>query len=142
MFNIYEIRRVNLRALIGQWGGPTSMSRKLGHANGSYIAQIAGPNPSRDISEKTAREIEGKLGLPLGWMDQDHPTTEQKLNDQALTDVVRAVATVLRDAGLRPDPETYGTLVQLAYDRAKLTGRIDENYIQKLTTLARGSGKS
>lgn len=142
MFNVYEIRRVNLRALIGQWGGPTSMSRKLGHANGSYIAQIAGPNPSRDISEKTAREIEGKLGLPLGWMDQEHPASGQQLNDQALTDVVRAVATVLRDAGLRPDPETYGTLVQLAYDRAKLTGRIDEQFIQKLTTLARGSGKS
>jgi hypothetical protein len=51
------------------------------------------------------------------------------------------VATVLRDAGLRPDPETYGTLVQLAYDRAKLTGRLDENHIKQLTNLFRGSGK-
>jgi hypothetical protein len=142
MMNVYETRRVNLRALINQWGGPTSMSRKLGHANGSYIAQIAGPHPSRDISEKTAREIESKLGLPVGWMDQDHPASGQQLNDQALTEVVRAVATTLRDTGLRPDPEIYGTLVQLAYDRAKLTGRIDEQYIQKLIILARGSGKS
>ncbi len=142
MMNVYETRRVNLRALINQWGGPTSMSRKLGHANGSYIAQIAGPHPSRDISEKTAREIESKLGLPVGWMDQDHPASGQQLNDQALTEVVRAVATTLRDTGLRPDPEIYGTLVQLAYDRAKLTGRIDEHYIQKLIILARGSGKS
>jgi hypothetical protein len=142
MISVYETRRVNLRALIGQWGGPTSLSRKLGHSNGSYIAQIAGPNPSREISEKVAREIESKLGLPVAWMDQDHPAGGQQLNDQALTEVVKAVATVLRDAGLRPDPETYGTLVQLAYDRAKLTGRIDEHYIQKLTTLARWSGKS
>jgi hypothetical protein len=142
MISVYETRRLNLRTLIGQWGGPTSMSRKLGHANGSYIAQIAGPHPSRDISEKVAREIEGKLGLPVGWMDQDHPAGGQQLNDAALTEVVRAVATTLRDAGLRPDPDTYGTLVQLAYDRAKLTGRIDEQYIQKLITLARGSGKS
>jgi hypothetical protein len=58
-----------------------------------------------------------------------------------LTEVVKAVATVLRDAGLRPDPETYGTLVQLAYDRAKLTGRLDENHIKQLTNLFRGSGK-
>jgi len=141
MISVYETRRVNLRALIGQWGGPTSLSRKLGHSNGSYIAQIAGPNPSREISEKVAREIESKLGLPVAWLDQDHPAGGQQLNDQALTEVVKAVATVLRDVGLRPDPETYGTLVQLAYDRAKLTGRIDEHFIQKLTTLARGSGK-
>lgn len=142
MFSVYETRRVNLRALMNQWGGPTSLSRKLGHANGSYIAQIAGPNPSREISEKVAREIESKLGLPVGWMDQEHPGGGQQLNDQALTEVVKVVATVLRDAGLRPDPDTYGTLVQLAYDRAKLTGRLDEHYIQKLTSLVRGSGKS
>jgi hypothetical protein len=142
MQSVYETRRVNLRTLIGQWGGPTSLSRKLGHSNGSYLAQLAGPRPSREISEKVARELETKLGLPVGWMDQDHPASGQQLNDQALTEVVKAVATVLRDAGLRPDPETYGTLVQLAYDRAKLTGRIDEQFIIKLTTLARGSGKS
>jgi len=142
MQSIYDTRRENLRKLIGQWGGPTSLSRKLGHANGSYIAQIAGPRPSREISEKTAREIESKLGLPVGWMDQDHPAGGQQLNDQALNEVVRAVATVLRDAGLRPDPEAYGTLVQLAYDRAKLTGRLDEQHIKQLTQLLRGSGRT
>jgi len=142
MKSVYDTRRTNLRTLINQWGGPTSLSRKLGHSNGSYLAQIAGPRPSREISEKVAREIEHKLGLPIAWMDQDQPAGGQHLNDQALTEVVKAVATVLRDAGLRPDPDTYGTLVQLAYDRAKLTGHIEESYIQKLTTLVRGSGKS
>lgn len=141
MKSVYEQRRENFRALMGQWGGPTSLSRKLGHANGSYVAQIAGPNPTREISEKVAREVESKLGLPLGWLDQQHPGGGQQLNDQALAEVVRAVATCLRDAGLRPAPETYATLVQLAYDRAKMLGRIDEPYIQKLIELARGSGK-
>lgn len=140
MRTIYDTRRDNLRSLIGQWGGPTSLSKKLGHANGSYLAQLAGPRPSRDVSEKVAREIEAKLKLPLGWLDQDHPAGAQQLDDEALNDVVRAVATVLRDAGLRPDPETYATLVQLTYDRAKLTGRLDEQFILKLTTLVRGSG--
>lgn len=138
MQSIYDLRRDNLRRLIGQWGGPTSLSKKLGHANGSYIAQLAGPRPSREVSEKVAREIEAKLKLPMGWMDQDHPAGGPHLDDEALTEVVRAVATVLRDAGLRPAPEAYATLVQLTYDHAKLVGRIDETYINKLAELMRG----
>lgn len=138
--NVYDTRRDNLRALIGQWGGPTSLSRKLGHSNGSYIAQLAGPKPSRDMSEKVAREIEVKLGLPAAWLDQRHAGGQQTLNDEVLGQCVAAVATCLRDVGLRPDPSTYGTLVQLVYDRAKLTNTIDEPYIHKLLQLIRGSG--
>jgi hypothetical protein len=119
MKSVYEIRRENLRSLIGQWGGPTSLSRKLGHSNGSYVAQLAGPRPSREVSERVAREIENKLGLPV---------------------CVKCVATVLRDAGLRPDPGAYATLVQLTYERSKLTGRIEESYVQKLIQLIQGSG--
>lgn len=137
---IYDTRRENLRSLIGQWGGPTSLSKKLGHANGSYLAQLAGPRPSRDLSEKVAREIEVKLGLPAAWMDQPHAPGGDTLNDEALTECIKAVATCLRDAGLRPDPEAYATLVQLVYDRAKLTGTIDEPFIHKLLKLLRGSG--
>lgn len=140
MQSIYDTRRANLRNLITQWGGPTSFSKKLGHSNGSYVAQLAGPHPSREISEKVAREIESKLGLPIAWMDQDHANGGHHLDDQALSECVRAVATVLRDVGLRPDPETYATLVQLTYERSKLTGRVEENYVQKLIQLIRGSG--
>ena len=61
----YDKRRENLRRLIGQWGGPTSLSKKLGHANGSFIAQIAGPNPRREISERTARVAVVISGLSL-----------------------------------------------------------------------------
>ena len=140
MANVYELRRENLRSLIGQWGGPTSLSRKLGHANGSYVAQLAGPRPSREVSEKVAREIEVKLGLPAAWMDQPHPPGAATLSDDVLTECVKAVATCLRDVGLRPEPEAYATLVQLTYDRAKLTGTIDEPFIHKLLKLLRGSG--
>lgn len=142
MASIYETRRENLRSLIGQWGGPTSLSRKLGHSNGSYIAQLAGPRPSREVSEKVAREIEVKLGLPAAWMDQAHAAGGATLNDEVLTQCIAAVATVLRDVSLRPDPEAYATLVQLAYDRAKLTGTIDEPYLHKLVKLLRGSGNA
>ena len=134
MRSVYEQRRVNLRALAQQWGGPTSLAKKLGHSNGSYLAQLIGPNPSRDVSEKTAREIEQRLGLPIGWLDGEH-AGGTGVDDEALSDVVRAVAAALRDAGLRPSPERYATLVGLAYDYLRLTGRVDENQIKKFIAL-------
>lgn len=137
MKSIYDIRRENLRALMKTWGGPTSLAKKLGHSNGSYLAQIAGPHPRRDISEKVAREIEGKLGLALGYLDQVHTRTPSKAQNGDISACVRAVGSVLRDAGLKADPDRYAMLVQLAYDRLQLTGQIDEQYIKQLTTLVK-----
>ena len=135
MQSVYAIRRDNLRALVREWGGPTSMAKKLGHTNGSYLAQLIGPNPSREISEKVAREIEVKLALPVGWLDQEHNGHGRQIDDAALGECVRAVAAAIRDASLRPDPDTYATLVSLAYEHTKLTGRVEEPYIQKLVRL-------
>lgn len=137
MRTVYDIRRENLRTLARQWGGPTSLSRKLGHSNGSYLAQLIGPNPSRDVSEKTARDIENRLQLPTGWMDAEH-SDAPRVDDAALSDCVRAVASVLRDVGLRPDPEGYATLVGLVFDRFRLTGRLDEEHTKKLISLMKG----
>ena len=92
MRSVYEQRRDNLRELMRSWGGPTSMAKKLGHSNGSYLAQLAGPNPSREVSEKVAREIEGKLGLPLGWMDVEHDR-RAPVDDTALAECVRVLKT-------------------------------------------------
>lgn len=137
MKSIYDIRRENVRALMKTWGGPTSLSKKLGHSNGSYLAQIAGPHPRRDISERVAREIESKLALAIGYLDQEHERGPGKVQDAAISDCVRAVATAIRDAGLRPAPEVTATLVQLVYDRLQLTGRLDEQYIKQLIQLVR-----
>jgi hypothetical protein len=136
MLNVYAIRRQNLRHLSQQWGGPASLSRKLGHSNASYLAQLIGPHPSREISEKVAREMEAKLGLPGGWMDIEHGPS-RPVDDAALADAVRAVAAALRDAGLRPEPDRYATLVALAFEHARLTGRLDETHINKLISLMR-----
>jgi hypothetical protein len=137
MRSVYEQRRENLRTLMRSWGGPTSLAKKLGHSNGSYLAQLAGPRPTREVSEKVAREIEGKLGLPMGWLDKENPGSVQP-DDEQLAECVRAVASSLRDKGLRPNPETYSQLVALVYDRVRLTGRVDEAYIQKLVGLIIG----
>lgn len=99
MRNVFDTRRDNLRRLVGQWGGPTSLSRKLGHSNGSYMAQLVGPHPSREISEKVAREIEAKLGLPIGWMDQEQGQTKP-VDEETLNACVRALALATLDFAL------------------------------------------
>lgn len=137
MKNVYEQRRENLRSLMQTWGGPTSLAKKLGHTNGSYLAQLAGPHPSREISEKVAREMEAKLGLPLGWLDAEHNGNPRQLDDAALGECVRAVAAALRDAGHRATPDQMADLASLAYEHTKLTGRIDEPFIQRLVRLTK-----
>lgn len=134
MRTVYTTRRDNLRSLVKTWGGPTSLSKKLGHSNGSYLAQLAGPSPSREVSEKVAREFESVLGLPLGWLDEEH-NEPRVVDDEALSACVRAVAAALRDAGHRATPDQMATLASLAYEHVKLTGRVDENYITKLVRL-------
>lgn len=135
MKSVYQTRRENLRKLQTEWGGPTSLAKKLGHANGSYVAQLIGPHPSREISEKVAREIESRLNLPTGWLDSEHDAVVRQVDDELLGMCVRAVAAAVRDAGLRPDPDAYATLVGLAYEHTKLTGRVEETYVQRLVRL-------
>lgn len=134
MLSVYHTRRENLRALMREWGGPTSLAKKLGHANGSYLAQLIGPNPSRDISEKVAREIESKLGLPSNWLDQEHSGARPVDND-LLCDCVRAVSAAAGDRRLSPD--TMAELVGMVYEQSKLTGRLDEHYIHRLLRVAK-----
>lgn len=135
MKSVYDQRRENLRSLLKTWGGPTSLAKKLGHANGSYLAQLAGPNPSRDVSERVAREIEGKLGLPVGWLDQSREATPRQVDDEALGACVRAVAAAIRDSGHRATPDQMADLTGLAYEHVKLTGRVDEQFVKKLVRL-------
>lgn len=66
---IFEIRRENLRRKIREAGGPGSLTLQLNLSNPSYLSHLAGPTPSRVITEKTARKVESLLGLPSGWLD-------------------------------------------------------------------------
>jgi SOS-response transcriptional repressor LexA len=68
--DVHQTRLSNLRRLIETMGGPTALSQKLKYANGSYLAQLAGPKPTRTIGEKVARNIETSLGIPTNWLDE------------------------------------------------------------------------
>jgi hypothetical protein len=134
MVNVYEIRRTNLRKLMSQWGGPTSLSAKLGHSNGSYLAQLAGPHPSREVSERTARQIEEKLALPGGWLDKPHQEP-QPLDDTSLALCIRAVSAAVKDAHIKVAPEKFADLVALAYDNSQALGGLDEPFVTRLVRL-------
>lgn len=77
MKTIEEIRRQNLKLLIVKYGGNASMSEKIGKS-AAQVSQWS--NASRDslsgrprsISSDACREIEGVLGLEVGWLDNDH----------------------------------------------------------------------
>lgn len=141
MASIFDTRRANLRTLIQQWGGPSSLAAQLGHTNGSFLAQLAGPRPSKDVSEKVAREIERRLNLPAGWMDRSTPAGATRRNHNepdtaALVDIVARVHDLAGAARVKLSREKFTTVVELAYEQTKLSGKLDEQYLQRLIQLA------
>jgi hypothetical protein len=61
-------RRTNLRRLAGTYGW-TELAKQLGYRQPSFLVQMAGPNPTRPVTEKSARQFEIDLGLPAGSLD-------------------------------------------------------------------------
>ncbi len=66
---VYAARRANLRALADRFNGTSLLAAKLGFAHPSYLSQLIGPNPTRNVSESSARRYEARLGLQAGWLD-------------------------------------------------------------------------
>jgi hypothetical protein len=131
--DIFELRRENLRKLISQMGGPGALSLKLGYTNGSYLGQVAGPNPRREISETTARSIETKLDLPQGWLDTRH--FDAAFNEELMLECTSVVTEAIQKAGKKVTPQVVREVVGLAYDQAKVSGNIDREFVRKLTHL-------
>lgn len=83
---VIAIRKANLRLLLQQWEGPSTLAKKLGYAGPSYLSQIVGGH--RPITEKTARDIEAKLDLPAGWMDRDKSGESGRVDNAQVADAV------------------------------------------------------
>ena len=71
-FKMLALRRHNLRVLVRRAPSYQAFAQSMGWSSGSYLSQLIGPAATRRIHEGTARTIEERCGLPLGWMDQDH----------------------------------------------------------------------
>ncbi len=105
-------RLANLRRLISERGGPAELARVLGYSNASFLVQMAGPNPMRAVTEKTARAFERKLGLPEGWLDAAEAPSAPPV--AANVDVIKLVGQVLQDEGITLPPLRYTDLVIFA----------------------------
>lgn len=140
MADTFQNRRDVLRKLLEQWDGPAALSRKLGYKNSSFLIQMAGPNPTREITEKTARAIEKKLDLPVGFMDgEPAAASEQPRVDMAtVTECVRLVGQTCEDVGVRLPPAKFADVVALVYSDCLETGQAPRaTFVRKLLQLAK-----
>lgn len=129
--NTHTLRRENLRTYIRSHGGPTRVALRLGHSNGSYISQIAGPHPTKHVSETVARAIEEKLALPDGWLDQDTPAPVRIIED-LLVEVTRAVVTHAQHL----PPDKVAEIIGLVYVVSRITGTVDDAMVAKFVHIA------
>jgi hypothetical protein len=138
--DLNEIRRDNLRKLIAQYDGPAALGRKLGYSNASFLVQMAGPNPTRGVTEKRCREFEEKLDLPKGWFDRPAPggpvivgggapaiaaaAPSNEVNNDLLGQVLKIVAEVCSDLGVNLSHSKFADLAALIYSEAAEAGRV------------------
>lgn len=69
---IQRNRLWNFRQIIKNVGGTNEAARIMSKKN-SYITQIAGPSPKRNIGDKMAEMIESAFGLTAGSLDAKPP---------------------------------------------------------------------
>ena len=132
----HERRRLNLRLLTAQWGNATTLAGKLGHSGPSYISQML--SGLRPITEKTARGIEEKLELPLGWMDSDHGAARPaQVDDGLLTECLLLAGVLLDERGVTIPAGKLTALVALIYEDARRHGTVSEAYAKRLIELTR-----
>lgn len=139
MTKIKENRIENLRKLVIQWDGPSKLSRKLGYKNPSFLVQMTGPNPTREITEKSARAIEAKLELPQGWLDDEHGAELQAgLDIKLVVEIIRRGMSFCEGQGIRIRPEKFADLIELVYlDATGNNGAISNDYMERLIKLVR-----
>ena len=135
---VFDFRRENLRNLIQAWNGPLALAKKLGYKNAAFLVQMAGPNPTRMVSERTARMIEDTLDLGIEFMDrrpsaQSAPTMDTDL----LHECVRVVTQVCEDAKVRFTPGKFADLVTLVYTEAIANdGNVKVDQLKKIVQFA------
>lgn len=139
---IAELRRENLRALIEEHGGVSRLAEKLGYASPSFLVQQAGPNPTREVTEKSVRKFEKALGLPEGYLDRPpEPETPappaSSLNPEAIGDVIRLVGSLMQRESIPvPSAQRFTDVIALAVVDAMEHGGVPrENHIRQVVRL-------
>jgi SOS-response transcriptional repressor LexA len=103
--NVKCVRRENLRALAKAVGGITALANRLGKSQGQ-ISHLIGLNPTKNIGDKLAAEIEQAFNKPPGWLDwRQEPfpfdTLEEDVNYIPLLTSADAIEWVQRPGALK-----------------------------------------
>ena len=131
-----KVRRDNLRKLIQQHGGPTALARKLGYKNAAFLVTVGGPNPTRSVTERNARSIESKLGLPSLDAVGANPAPEGSVSTELIRESVRCVAEHVNAVGVKLTPAKFADLVVFVYLDALDKGAPSDGVIQRAVQLA------
>ena len=141
--DISEIRRQNLRVLMKR-DGAGKLSEQLGYRQSSFLSQMAGPNPTRDITEKTARAYEKQLGLSPGDLDKPmvgvevQPTGSAEDMIALVLKATRTVGTVCEAEGVTLPTHKFASLLVLVLkDAADHGGTVDEDRVKDMVELAK-----
>lgn len=134
---LQDVRRRNLRALIKQWGGPSTLAKKLQHSGPSYLSQLVSGN--RPVTEKTARAIEAALDLPTGWLDEEPETrtnSQFRVDTELLGRVMATVNELLEELSASVNAEKMAEIVSLVYEDAQAKRDVDEGFANRIVKLA------
>lgn len=138
---IIEIRRKNLRDLMDKHT-PGSLASMLGYQQSSFLSQMAGPNPTRPVTEKTARAFEKILGLETGAMDVSveelaisPPISTEKLVE-LLVNAIRAVGRACKAEAVNVSTDKFADIVVLTFeDSLEHDGILREDRIKQIVGL-------
>ena len=138
--DIQEIRRGNLRAMMDKEGA-TDLAKKLGYRTPTFLSQMCGPNPTRKVTEKSARRFEKDLGIPAGTLDKDPATaakqaTPSTIDVDLVADVIRMVGNVCSAEAVELPPSRFADLVALAFvDTIEHQGKQRPEHVKQLVRL-------
>ncbi len=74
MKTIHDIRRSNARKLRDGVGGNSSFATMIDREP-TQTSRFMGDGATKNIGDSMARHIEKCFDLPVGWLDQEHQTT-------------------------------------------------------------------
>jgi len=150
-YAMQDVRRENVRRYVNENGGPTTVAKRLGHSNGSYLVQMVGPNPTRPVTEKSARAFEAQLGLPAGKFDEPvvqtavtlprptpRATSPAAMSTDEIVNMIGAVMAACKDESVDLPSAKFADVLALAIkNTAEHGGEVDNSYVQTLVRLVK-----
>ena len=136
-------RRANLRKLMAEHTA-SKLSTMLGYKQSSFLSQMAGPNPTREVTEKTVRAFEKQLGLPAGAMDKplgDLAAPAQLTSAETIAlmlTVTRTVGKVCEAEAVSLPPGKFANVLEMSLlDALERDNQVRETYIKQVVALVK-----